>query len=195
MEVYVQGINIIDEEIRIMKGCTRCYVCFNGQYYGVDIVSAERHFNEIQNEMEQRKNHGDCAFLRSHELIVSECSNAAIISAVKWAEQEGEFPCFSRLPLMDWDKGEGVDDFSRANVTLPDGRTMNKHLLRCQERLFSFEIEKRAHPVSDFILRNDYDDEAELRGIIDKLAENGIIAGFEPHYVVAMTELHLLWKD
>lgn len=195
MEIFMMGIEKNDEEIRIMKGYARCCVCFNGQYYEVDIESAECHFNAVQNEMEMRKNHGDFSFLCSHELLVSECSNAAILSALKGAAQEGILPYFSQLPLMNWDKAEGVDDFSRANVTFPDGRMMNKHLLRYQERLFSFVIEKHDHPVSDFILRNDYDDEAELRGIIDMLAESGIFAEFEPHYAIAMTELRLLWKD
>lgn len=194
MEIFMMGIEKNDEEIRIMKGYARCCVFFNGQYYEVDIVSTERHFNEIQNEMERTKDHGYCAFLCSGEILVPECSDDAVVAAVKEAAEEGVLPCFPQVSLIDWDKGEREDAFLHANVTFPDGRMMNKHLLRYQGRLFSLVIEKRDRPATHFLLLNDHDDEGELRGIIDMLAENGLFADFEPYYTIAMTELRPFWK-
>lgn len=194
MEIYLMDSERSKEEFRIMKGYTPCYVYSGGQHYRVDIVSTERHFNEIQNEMERTKDHGNCAFLCSGEILVPECSDDAVVAAVEEAAEEGVLPCFPQVSLIDWDKGEREDAFLHANVTFPDGRMMNKHLLRYQGRLFSLVIEKRDRPATHFLLRNDHDDEGELRGIIDMLAENGLFADFEPYYTIAMTELRPFWK-
>ena len=131
---------------------------------------------------------------KAYAASVMTTSMIAVVAAVKEAAEEGVLPCFPQVSLIDWDKGEREDAFLHANVTFPDGRMMNKHLLRYQGRLFSLVIEKRDRPATHFLLRNDHDDEGELRGIIDMLAENGLFADFEPYYTIAMTELRPFWK-
>lgn len=96
---------------------------------------------------------------------------------------------------MDLDTGEGIEDYGRANIYLPDDRIMNRHLLRYGGKLYDFLLEKYSQPLScPPLSHNDYDNEEELFSIVDHVKELGILTQFEPHCVVHMTELHLLWQ-